>query len=357
MSLPQYQVYINNILISDVIAFNCNNGRSSKSEPYNGDTGNFTVRNPQNLPVAARIASTVQVFINTKLVCTGFITNISYFYGIKSAQDTALISLEGSLAFFGRGYLQNFSLVAGTDIGTTLQNVGLALTGNTRTIFVGAQDSSLVSSNTYTGDAQTLINQLVATCNGRLTQGSNLTFYGRYGIFNYATTYPNLFFTDVLPLTSGITYDQIQFGNLTDNFYNLITINPAGLTTQVVGATTGTRNLQVNTLDVSNAQANNLANYLFNIFTNNTQTPATITTRNSMANFLDPAQICELGIATRLPITFRGATYQTVIEGYSVSGTVSDVQYTFNVSGFNQNNALVLNDAVYGTLNNNKLGY
>jgi hypothetical protein len=56
-------------------------------------------------------------------------------------------------------------------------------------------------------------------------------------------------------------------------------------------------------------------------------------------------------------VTFRGTTVTCLIEGISLTATPEGARYTYDVSGADLNNYLVLDDAVFGKLDNNKLGY
>ena len=62
-------------------------------------------------------------------------------------------------------------------------------------------------------------------------------------------------------------------------------------------------------------------------------------------------------IGARVNVTFRGTTYPCLIEGVSVSAYPEGARYTFDVSGADLNNYLVLDNSVFGKLNENKLGY
>jgi hypothetical protein len=62
-------------------------------------------------------------------------------------------------------------------------------------------------------------------------------------------------------------------------------------------------------------------------------------------------------IGARVSVTFRGTVYYSIIEGVRVTATPESSRYTFYLSGADLNNYLILNDTVFGTLDNNKLGY
>jgi hypothetical protein len=59
----------------------------------------------------------------------------------------------------------------------------------------------------------------------------------------------------------------------------------------------------------------------------------------------------------RITVVFRGTTFSAIIEGVTVSATPNSSRYTFSLSSAEQNNYLILGSTVFGTLDNNKLGY
>jgi hypothetical protein len=69
--------------------------------------------------------------------------------------------------------------------------------------------------------------------------------------------------------------------------------------------------------------------------------------------------LTQLGVmvGANVSVVFRGTTYQCVIEGINVTATPENARYTYYLSAGDYNNYLILNDSVYGQLNNNRLGY
>ena len=357
MSAPTLTATDGTATVGSVIAFNCTQGRRTKSEMYSSSRASLTVRNPGSIPASWVLERYVTVAINGNTVYWGYITNIEYNYGITSALDTATISFEGYLAFMGRGYLNGFALTGGTT-GAEAQRVGNALTGSAKTI-TSSGTRSLTDTSTYTGAAQNVITTLVAMEQGRLRETNSLFFLGRDKLIDPAVSpyfYTKWKMTDVSPGSNGVAYDLVEFASLTDNYFTQVTISPSSVATQQAG--TGSRNLQISTYDSSTTQASNLASYTLNEFNTSTSVPTTVSTRNSLSWAMDPAaMIAEAPIGFMLPITFRGTTYNSIIEGWTISATPEDVRYTFAVSGYEQNNYLILNDAVYGRLDYNKLGF
>jgi hypothetical protein len=62
-------------------------------------------------------------------------------------------------------------------------------------------------------------------------------------------------------------------------------------------------------------------------------------------------------IGTQVNVTFRGTTFTCIIEGATMTATPASSRYTFYLSGADLNAYLRLNNAVFGQLDYNKLGY
>lgn len=346
--------------ISSITSFGWNAGRQAKTDNFKSGTGALTIRNPQNLPAEIVLEALVRVSINGHEICGGYVTNISYQFGIIPAEDTATISLEGFLAFMGRGFLDNL-LMPGNTTGIEAIRVGNNLTGGARTVINDQTKSITGGPGFVTGDAQSYLLKLVTTESGRLNEGATqLTFHGRDVLID-ATAAPynltNVQFTDTNPGTTGMAYNTVEFASLTDNFFNQVTVQAQDFPTPFQSGT-GSRNLQLNTLDETAEQAQSLADYTVAQFSSSDSVPVSISTQNSLNNALDPAELISIGcVSVRMPIVFRGSTFNTVIEGWSVSADPDDVRYTFNVSGFNQNNVFILDDPIYGVLDTGRLGF
>jgi|694.fasta_scaffold15745_8 hypothetical protein len=348
-------------VIGSITSFNWTAGRQAKSDPFKSGTGSITIRNPQDLPAAIVLEALVTVSINGFQICGGYVTNISYNYGMVPNEDTATISLEGYLAFLGRGYTKNLLMPGGTT-GEYAVRIGNNLTGGARTIINNQTRSICAGPQFYDGNSQDLLLTLVTTESGRLNEAPvELTFLGRDVLID-PTSAPyslsNVQFTDTNPATTGMAYDNLEFASLTDNYFTQVTVAPQSFAGQVFQAGTGPRNLQLNTDDETAEQALSLAQYSQAQFSSAVSVPVTISTKNSLNNALDPAQLISIGcVSARLPIVFRGATFNTIIEGWNVSANPDDVRYTFNVSDFRQNNVFILNDPIYGVLDTSKLGF
>ena len=161
-------------------------------------------------------------------------------------------------------------------------------------------------------------------------------------------------------------YDNIEFASFADNFYTQVTVDPESFAAQTVE--TGVkpfRTYTVNTLNASTGQATDYANYLLNNFTT---AGLTISSFSCLANAQNNFKLWNLStgagsleigtcVGAQVNVTFRGTTYNCIIEGASFSAIPGEARYTYYVSDADLNAYLILDNALFGTLDNNKLGY
>lgn len=362
--MPSLSVQISGGLYMDnVQLLTYSRGRRNKTEPYSSDTYTIEVRNPSQLSTIGLEQklrfSTTDSYFGTIYLGTGYVTNIQYNYGQVAAMDSATVSAEGYLSYFGRGQLNNFALTGGLT-GDEAKRVGTAITGNAKTVSTSGCMSYTDASTTYTGNAQNVISQLLVTEQGRIEESTDsFYFWGRDYLFprpNVVNEWHDwLLFTDTNAATTGIAYDQIIFSNLADNYFTQTTVQPSAVATQTSG--TGSRNLVVSTYDVSTSQASDLAKYMLGEFDSNSSVPVTIRSRSSLTSKMNPAWLASLLIGWKVKVNFRGSTYYAVVEGVDVTFAPDEAVYYFHLSGYEQNNYFLLNDDVYGRLDFNQLSF
>jgi hypothetical protein len=120
--------------------------------------------------------------------------------------------------------------------------------------------------------------------------------------------------------------------------------------------------LLTNTFNASTAQATDYANYLLANYDSQGFALLSISCLAEAQNTFKLDELASTTYLASLPgisctVTFRGTTFNCVIEGASVTATPQSSRYTFYLSGADLNAYLILNDAVFGKLDNNKLGY
>jgi len=181
----------------------------------------------------------------------------------------------------------------------------------------------------------------------------------------FQNTVSSVNFSDVANDATNQVYQTIDFGSLADNFYTQITVDPENFAAQTVtkvGATAPFRTYNVNTFNASTAQATDYANYLLN---NYDTASFAIQSFSCAAAAQSSFQLDKIGASNYLPnavgtqvsVTFRGTTFVCIIEGVTMSATPDNAFFTYYVSGADLNSYLILNNATFGKLDENKLGY
>ena len=351
---------------TNLVSVNVNYGRRAQLDEYNANTASVTMRYPNGYasPNASWITGT-WVRISVRMVpllgwqqlFVGRISDVQVEYGIPYVgsvgnADYVTLSCEGNFAAFGRVQGNNYAMAAASlqaQTGNCATQTGLNITTD-----LGFGGTQQFPGTTISGTWGDWVNRTVLTMNGRMIDLSD-------GILVVNPYYKlNPFFgnfSDTTNDASNHSYEKIAFTSLADNYYTQVTVSPEGFSSATVSSGSAPyRTYQVNTLNSSTAQATDLANYLLS----NYKTPALRIASVTCNLNAQIGQIPAYGmnyISTQVSVAFRGTTYKGVIEGATFSGTPDSASATFYLSGQDLNNYLLLNDAVYGTLNNNKLGY
>jgi len=290
----------------------------------------------------------------------GWVADVSVNYGIPyeggvGNADYLTISCETSLAKLARTSGNGYAMAADT----VPNQVATATTQTGVTVNSLRLSGKSASAATVSGSWADWLNQLAFSFAGRIIDTTVV----------YVTNYQpavvsNTKFSDTATATQ-IRYDNISFSSWSQNYYTQVTIDPTDYSAQI--ASTGSapyRNLTINTYSGSASEAADLANWYLNnydqpalglaSFTVNMNDPKSA---NLKALFDASAAVASWPTGVQVALDFRGTTYNCVIEGGSISATPHDATMTFYVSAADLNAYLVLDDAVFGKLDYNKLGF
>jgi len=341
-------------------------GRREMLGQYSASTATVTVRYPTGYasPIADMVPGTfirVNLAATSETMYTARIKDVTVNYGIPYAggvgnADYLLITVEGFFATASRMSGLSYSMPAGTfgaQLMTAQSETGMSITSN----FTPDMGAATIS-----GTWGDWLNAALVTLNGRMVDCLYYNTISLRGPYNALTCTVN--FSDTANNATNQVFDQASFGALSDNFYTQVTVDPqdyAAQTATKVGATAPYRTYTVNTLSASTGQALDQANFLLSQY--GTQEFA-LTSVSCLAEAQNSFQLYKMGltefgelIGSRVSVTFRGTTYYSVIEGVSVTATPRSSRYTYYLSGADLNNYIVLGNTVFGTLDNNKLGY
>jgi peroxiredoxin family protein len=354
--------------LTDVQNIQFSIGRQAQLDQIKSSYGSFEMRYPTGYasPVTALVSGTVIRIQNTTgtayTVFTGRIDNVTAQYGIPYAggvgqADYLNVTFEGAFAIAGRMQGNDYAMAAGTivsQMSAASTETGIFLT------FDGSSSLAATTVSTTWGD---WINRVCQSTNSRIWDAYDTK---NISVINPFSSYVNTVnFSDTANDSTNQVYNLINFDSLADNFYTQVTVTPESFgsaTVTKVGATAPYRTYQANTLNNSTLQASDYASYLLS----NYDTPRfAISSFSCMAEAQASFQLDKIGGSsilaqspgTQVGVTFRGTTYQCIIEGVTVSATPAGAMFTYYVSGADLNAYLILDNATFGVLDANKLGY
>lgn len=375
--------------LNGVYEVSINEGRQQRIDPY--PAGDCTLRFRGSLSWSATpklndyvlveyVDNTYTGSFKSSQAFAGYIRNVSYEYAIVSQADEVVIELDSILAWLGKAQLASFVTTAKESMSQAqdvITEVGFASTR------FGGLGASNVIGQTYSGNAFDLVNDLIITEMGFLFEYWVRGSYPAIGyptIGLYARNY-KAFPEDLVYYSGGTTpailsdtastnsthlyYDQIRFKSRAENFYTKAVIDPQTLATQQATKGSAPFNaLELSTLDATTAQADDLAEYLVNMYSSKTAFPTEVTfafgrqegVAAKQGRFFELLLLGNL-VGKRFQVIFRGSTYNVVAEGASIQGSLDDTKITVFFSSEAQNNFLILDDTVYGTLDTNRLGF
>jgi hypothetical protein len=326
-------------------------GRRSVTDQWGSGAGTIEGVNPSSLP---SISVGDWIKFSEGQFGTQFILAVADFtwtYNPAATADRWEIALEDALAQIGRIYLDtDASVSAGLGAGDVAW--GLATTYGLNFDYYGG-DSTTSAITDPKGTNGTQILQKLTNQAGAYIQAHRVDLGVKwigYESMPWSGDPDNLFneilFSDVAGNTR---YNGIQFEGLADSYFDLIFVNPTGLDSQSAGS--GVRAYSQETYNETEADALDWANYLLIQLGSSTQTPAqlvTIDTANEPIKYMP---------GNSAKITLRTNTYYATIEGGVISANPAQTRITLNLSDREALNYLLLNDAFWGKLDSNRLGY
>jgi len=360
--------------LTNIQSINLNIGVQAQLEQIKASTATVVIRYPTGFasPIALLKSGTDVTIQNNTVpaspydIWQGKISDVSVQYGMPYAggvgnADYATITMEGYFADLGRMNGGSYAMAAGTlasqmITATTQSGVSIAYIsgGEART---GA--ATTVSSTWGDWVARTALSN-----NARLRDGAEMTT-GKVNIVSPFNVVPFDYAFSDAPTGTDQKYDVISFDSLSDNYYNQVTVSTESFGSSTVlagGVFKPYRTYQVNTINASASQATDFANYLLNNYKTPKLAISSISATAEQQTTFKLDQMVSIFSLYYYPgcsvnITFRGTTYPCVVEGVSMSATPNSTRFTFYVSGADLNSYLILNNATFGKLDSNRLGY
>lgn len=359
VSLPSCEVWLGDrdtgTQLDDVQSVNFSVGRAKLTDNYRAGTGVITGRNPGSLPTI-NIGDDILIFAiaeDTYAVEYLFtVADIRFDYGINSEQDTWTITIENVLARLGRTNI-DISWPAGTLVSTAISDVGVAagliINAYTTTHALSAQNLTNVNAlqvlqtlaNTDQGLFQVTLNRLIYYPNRRVAVASG----DRLTCSDTATG-------------AEAKYDKLVFAGVADTFVEQVIASGDGLNDAVAGS--GPFNFQYSTYQETQSELQSNAEYMLGALSVQTSKPTQVSININANSTTAKAAIQGLfqrDNVQRIDLEVRGSTYQTVVLGWQFSAVPGSMRYTMDLASTDFFAFLILDDATFGRLDFNKLGF
>ena len=367
MARYEYTAGVGANILTNVQSMVVTKGRRLITDPFKAATAVVSGRDISNLP-AINIGDVFSITVQGTTdwpfptdLFNGIVADVKLNYGITPDLDTWQIYAEDTLAQAGRAFIgNNKSLTAGDTTLEAAQDVALDLGITVNLIFADSQSASTVSATSVANDnLLNVLNTLIATEQGRLLGGfasNKIGWVGRNWLTN-AT--PEGTFTDGT-LTASTTYtakfDSVTFFSAADNYATQVVTEPAGLTPQTAG--TGDRVFTLKTYDQTTTQAQNLADYVLASLDVSSDVPYELSVlAETTTNHFPLEAAADAAKGYLLKIILRGVEHDCFVEGATVSVTPESSRFTYSLSSSASKVGFVLDSAMFGVLDTNKLGF
>ena len=350
--------------LDDVQSVTITAGRANLSDSYRSGILTIEGRNPENLPaikVGDFILVTIEAYDDGVLVAnpsyetehTGRVANVQIDYGPIPAMDRWTITTEDAIAILGRGTFTG-TVTSGTVTGDAAKQITDEL-GITMTI-AGSSIPSVSTVKTTVFDAANALDAFQTYANTEFAfvvqQGDELLWIPRSG-WTYTSSLVT-FSDDPAGDPSYLAYQSLQVTNLADTVADEVVVAIRDGNTVTTGA--GETYVEFQTYDSSDAQAEDLAQFIKILFTNDQPVPYQL---GYMFTGQDPERVLE-PVSTELrqiDLEFRGDTAKALVLGYTISITPEVARATLNLLPIQQIPVFQLDSTTNGILDTNQLGY
>lgn len=349
-------------------------GRRTITEPKASSQAEIRGRTGTSFP-SLKVGQLVQFKIDDTVrggtaIFGGQLVDLKINYGQVANMDTYIINIEGPWARAGR-YFDDFTLTAGDSTAEAWDNYTETLpppgqdgvftftTSSIVPVPIADVTSKVSAYSENTSLAQVL--QLIADTEvGRIIEKQlhdSLDQDIDLQLRSNLDELPINTFTDVPgDWATAYTYNSLEFRALSDTFGDRVEIDPVALS--VVSAGTGTRTQRFESVDETGTQAQAHAEYVLNLLAATGEVPYSIRTQAIAQTEDDLVDYFSQFInGYKVNVVFRGSTFAAIVEGGTARATPDNVTGTLFLSGQDQNAYLILDDATFGKLDENKLGF
>ena len=359
MSLPYCEVWLGDrttgTQLNDVQTVEFGMGRTRITDTYRAGGGQITGRDPDSLPtINIGDLITIYAVVETPYASEYLFTvnDIQFDYGFTTTQDVWTISIEDVIGLFGRTNV-DVTWPANTRVDEAIEDVGFAAS---KQVFVYQATHDASTQTLTNANALQVLQTLANTDQGFFQVLQNELIY-------YPSRLVSVPVGDRLTCSdtatgSEVKFDKLVFSGLADNYVQQVIASGAGLTDAVAGS--GTFNYQFSTYQESQNELQDNADYVLGALSVQTLKPTLISVNVNANTTSARAALQALfnrdGI-WRVDIEFRGSTYETVVLGWRFSSVPGSMRYTMNLASTEFFAFIRLDDATFGQLDYNKLGF
>jgi hypothetical protein len=346
-------------------------GRRTITSPFSASQATVQGRAGSSFPLL-QVGQLMQLVLTDTVktgscIFGGQLADLKITYGEVQNMDTYEIIVEGPFARAGR-YIDDFVTTAGTKTDVAWENYeevlppvgqdGVFITGVI--VNVAGESRSTVSAYTANTSLAEILTLIADTEVGRIIERQDTNSVDQDILLQLRQNLQqltNFTFTDVpADWATNYKYTELEFRSLSDAYADRVEIDPEGLPVSSAGL--GTRTQRFKSLDETSLQADSHAEYVLNLLAALGEVPFSVRVEainqelNGVLSYFD--QFRNGYIAS---IVFRGTTYPVIIEGGQLSASPDSVSATLFLSAQDQNAYLVLDDPVFGKLDENKLAF
>lgn len=342
--------------INNIQSFNLTSGRNNIDDNYRAGRGVLSGRVPSALPTIV-IDDYVDVTLTLAdgsgslggIVYQLRVTDVEINYGIVAAEDTWTIQLEDAFGLLGRA-LVSLSVADGTlttdaaeDVCDEVPDVDFFTVGTPTTTKVNAQTfenaNALDLFQTYANTEWAFV----------LANGNTIRWFTRNTWVDNANV---VAFSDD---GTGLKFQTLDFNTLSEATANRVVINVRGGSPAAAG--TGAIGLDLDSYSQTAGEALNLAEYVLAVFSSTVPRPFQLSYLLNFQDTTDLLKPIDPNYPKQVELDFRGGVYTAFVLGFSLSVTPEVCRATLNLLPSQSVQFLILDDAVFGKLNENKLGF
>jgi hypothetical protein len=337
-------------------------GRIQITDPFKASTATITGRDVAALPtidIGGEISIKVDEssFMFPIEVFYGVVSDIQIVYGQVPSMDVWTIYCEDALATAGRSFTTStFSWSAGLTAYTAGSQVMTNAFSGAVTLAGGPFSTSTVSAQSKPDtNVLQLLNELAATEQGYLTsqQPNAIKWLNRSEIGTFPIR--GVFSDSGFP-GPNTTFNDVTFRSQADSYFDKAVVEADGLAAQSSG--TGSRVYTLKTYDQTTTQAKNLADYVLATLQVQQSVPSNISIiSETQSNDIALQCANEAGTGIRCALFLRGVAYTLFVEGSTITATPEQTRFTLNVVSADALNFFILDDASFGVLDTNRLGF